>query len=774
MKKSIFFRIVQFTIDRSLFIIIGTVLVTVFFGFFMLRVKINPEVEGLLPESTQIEDMIQKFGISERMGEYMIITFSDENVFSIEKLQKLETVISRLSDMKEIASIIEPFSFVTFQKDGKRLKVSTMSPDGRAPKTEKELELFQSRITQDPFAERLIISEDHDTLTVLFPLTEIADYEGFMNEVDSALENAEGTYEIHMAGYPLLFNRIKVYLVRDLSRLLAFSLILILVMYYFGFRAKRATLLTFLVVTFGTVWCVGTMSLMGFTITIISIVTPPLVLTLGSSYSIHILNQYFREAAILKGSTEEDSGKRWVAEAVFSVNKTVLMAAATTVIGFMSLLATKLDATREFGIATSFGIIYAAFLSLVFLPAMLSRMKTPTDVQITQVVEGTIAKVMTWLSIIVKKYRIVILLVFIAITVGFFFSFGRLRYNTEVVSYFPKKDPAIQDIMSIAEEIGGYQQFYITFEAPEGEENYFLDKEVLQSLAEFEGLLKERKNVTKIMSFVTYLTHLNSILFNDESIPEKRSLILFISKYIKMMLAQPNPDDSMKLIANEEFTKLTMTVWVYDHEKKGLLNDEAMRNLLSDIRANKEELFTGEITMTLWGQSLDYIALADVIKRDQRVTTLLSFLFIFILTAIVFRSIRFGLLAIIPLLTGIMLNVVIMVVLGIPMDMTTTMLSIVVIGVGVDNAIHLLLRYKQQTALHTQMDVILNNTLKITGRPIVITSASIVGGFLVFCFASFKPIVYFGVLVAFALFTAAIGTLIILPAILSLLEGRKR
>ena len=239
------------------------------------------------------------------------------------------------------------------------------------------------------------------------------------------------------------------------------------------------------------------------------------------------------------------------------------------------------------------------------------------------------------------------------------------------------------------------------------------------------------------------------------------------------MLTQPQPDPMIRLMANQDFSALTLTVWVYDHQKKRILNDQEMESLLSMIKERKASIIGDEVEMELWGQNLDYIALSDIIRRDQRVTMLLSFGFVFILTAFVFRSFRYGLLAIVPLLAGIMLNIIIMVVLGIPMDLTTVMLSIVVIGVGVDNSIHFLLRYREQRSLHKHMDLILNNTLKITGRPILITSVSIIGGFLIFTLASFKPIVYFGALVAFSLLTAAIGTLIILPAILSLIDGRK-
>ena len=152
----------------------------------------------------------------------------------------------------------------------------------------------------------------------------------------------------------------------------------------------------------------------------------------------------------------------------------------------------------------------------------------------------------------------------------------------------------------------------------------------------------------------------------------------------------------------------------------------------------------------------------------KRTDLLIVFVLVFILTASAFRSLRYGFYSLIPLITGILLNFIFMIIFKIPMDMTTVMFSIVVIGVGVDNSIHFILRFREQARKYgDDINTIMVQALKTAGRPIIVTTASIVGGLLVLTFASFRPITYFGMLVAFALITAAGSTLVILPAILS-------
>ena len=193
-----------------------------------------------------------------------------------------------------------------------------------------------------------------------------------------------------------------------------------------------------------------------------------------------------------------------------------------------------------------------------------------------------------------------------------------------------------------------------------------------------------------------------------------------------------------------------------------------LRSLKHDIERDIGEILAPEVSAELWGSSLRYLSLSRMVNRDQWISMLISFVLIFLITSLSFRSLFYGFCSLFPLITGIMINFVAMAVLRIPLDMTTIMVSSIAIGVGVDNSIHLLIQYRKQRRLFpTAIDRALINTLSTTGRPILLTTASIVGGILVLSFASFRPIVYFGVLVAITLAATAIGSLVVLPVILS-------
>ncbi len=173
------------------------------------------------------------------------------------------------------------------------------------------------------------------------------------------------------------------------------------------------------------------------------------------------------------------------------------------------------------------------------------------------------------------------------------------------------------------------------------------------------------------------------------------------------------------------------------------------------------------IETTLWGVGYVTNSISRLLLGDQFLTLTISFILVFLVACIYFKSIFYGLVTIIPLITAICTNYMFMAILKIPLDITTIMASSVAIGVGVDDAIHFLIQYKQQLKENPD-DVrsVLFNTYKITGRPIVLTTISIVAGMLILILASFVPIGYFGILVSLALVGALLGTLLFLPAVL--------
>ncbi len=765
MHTNIIKRLLQFSQRHSVVIIISAVVITIIAALLALQIEIDADALNLIPEDEEYEELKERYG-SRAADDFILIAAERPDAFDGEALKALKTMIDSIEDMEGFINSSHPFNILTFQKSGRKLEITETAPNQEVPDSEKARIRMKELLLSDPFARGLVISDDAKMLISTFFFEKEDTPIAFMEEIKKLATPAAAFYDIYYDGtFPFTVTTFA-YLTGDFPKLVALAAAFILIIYFLSFRSLRSVLLPFAVVIMGTIWCIGIMTLFGYKLTLISIITPPLVLTIGSSYSIHLLSQYYRESHPERKGGE---GHSWIAGSVVHVNKTIVMAAVTTIIGFLSLLSCTIEEARQFGIATSFGIFFCALLSLFFLPACLNHVKTPTVAQKQRITEGRLSRIISKTGIILLRFRFLILTAFAALVAAAFIAFPHIGYQTDFIRYFPEDETIIQDNAYIKSKIGKYDFINITLSAPEGEENYFLRPEVLEKILSVEINAEKSEEVAYIYSFVSYLAHLNEIMNDSYEIPQTRGLILLLSRYVKAISEMSVTEDTLSNFANEEFSELTIS---YRYREKSMLFQEDIAASIETFRVLIEEHLPDEIEVQFWGIGPRFIRLAEIFNEDQRQSTILAMLLVFIVTTFALRSFFNGIAALIPIITGITLNYIIMALLNIPLDMTTVMVSSVAIGVGIDDAIHFLLQYKRQLRRHPDnVPLVIANSLKITGRPILLTSLSIVGGLLVLTVAQFKPIVYFGFLVALALVATALGTLLILPAALSVRES---
>ncbi|MBB6480226.1 efflux RND transporter permease subunit [Spirochaeta isovalerica] len=758
-------KVLEFSLRHSLLVITVSVLLTLIMVFAASKIQMNSEVSALMPDTNPASDLLKKYDPEEKEKNafYMALEFKDG--ISMEALQTYEKVIGEIVDLVGGYSD-NIFTATTFLKEGGRLAPKPLVPKQRAPETEEEFQLFLSHLDDDIFSKKIFFSGGGKILNTFFYHPLIVDTKTVTTEYYIITKQLDPYFTTYTTGNLFFMENTSKYLSKDLVILLTFSIIVILAFFFLGFRSKRAIFLPMAIVIMGTIWSLGIMGILGYELTVISVVIPTLVLTIGTSYTIHILNQYYHDAEL------EHRDNQWIIEASLHVNKTVLMASLTTIVGFLSLLFTSIGASREFAISTSVGIAISAFLSLTFLPAALSRFKSPEHHQKNRVQNGRFTRAMSMVSLFVSRFRIVFIAIFVIIILLFFYTYPRVTHQSDYVSYYPQEDPIVVGLKFMMENFEGGQRLNLTIQAPEDQPNYFLDYENLKKVSNLEETLKGYDNIMNISSFPSVIKDLNRMMSDSYAIPEKRGLILLLSKYFKVLNQATETGISSNMV-NNDFTRINLTIMIFNHENQRFLSESGLRSLVNSINREAVEALGSDMTFDLWGSDLEYLQLAETVSTDQMKSTVISIIMVLLIAAFFFRSLLYGVLTLIPLLSGIMLNFTFMVFTGIPLDVTTMMVTSVAIGVGVDDAIHYLLQFRKQLRLGGTIDEVLVRCGKISGRPIALTTISIVGGLMVLALASFKGILYFGVLVSFTLTCAMIGTLIILPSILSLLVSLK-
>jgi uncharacterized protein len=759
--NKLLFRVIEFTQRHARLVIVLTAVLTVALGWFALRIKVNPETSTLIPESPKSLRLIQKYGRESLTTDFVVVTAETPDLFTVGKLAQYAGLIDRIEKLPRMHPGVSPFNFITFRRDGARLAFDTMAAGEPSPSTPEAVEAFRARLLAEPQAKNRVVSADGTALCVLFPVDMASDYRPALAAIEGEMAPLAETLGLRLAGGPLYNRAILEHMYADLPLFLGLGLLIVLVSYYLSFRTLRSLVLPVLVVILGTVWTTGVMRLLGFELTIINIMTPPLVLILGSSYSLHVLNQYYREARTSGGD------RRWISDSVGHIVTTIFLASITTVFGFASLLTASLPQLREFGISTGIGIIFCAALAILFLPAALSLLRQPTAVQRDRVLEGTLTRHMGFLARLILRHRVIVLAGAGVIAAGFALTVGTIRYDTDFTRYFRGRERAVEDNNAFLEKFGGYVSVNFSLNAPDGSANYFLDPAVLRQVALLEDDLRADPDVAAISSFTAYVRGMNRAMTGDDQVPEARPLILLLSKYFRALSSTPAGRNATGKLLNSDYSQLTFVLRVWDSRKGTFAFEEYLPRILARIQAAAKARLPAEVEAEFWGHTIAVLSLSELLTRNQVTSILTSALLVFLVSALVFRSAKLGLLVLAPLATGIMMNFIVMAIFRIPLDVVTITFSSIAIGIGVDNAIHLTIQYKRQSAIHAgDPERTIEHTLKVAGRPMMLTTLSIMSALFAFTFSRFRPIAYFGLLISLSLLFTTLGALILLPVLL--------
>ena len=133
---------------------------SLFFGYSSFKLSVDPNVESLIPENTEIRQLMAKYQQEGVSGEYLVLAVESDSPFDIDKLSVLHRVLNELEGLPELEPGITPFNLMTFEKQGSRLTVVPIAPEQQAPRTNEELSLFKQRLLGSPHAENLVVSAE--------------------------------------------------------------------------------------------------------------------------------------------------------------------------------------------------------------------------------------------------------------------------------------------------------------------------------------------------------------------------------------------------------------------------------------------------------------------------------------------------------------------------------------------------------------------------------------------------------------------------------------
>ena len=726
-------------------------------------VKFTPEAYGHVerPEDEKLHvaipaSMIQGKEYSGYPDGFVVI-FSSSLLYTPEVLNLISDVMDELESLDIVGPCLSPFDFVTVQKRGTRLAITPISPLSAGEEwTEESAAIFKERLLGDDMARNYLYSEDGNTIMLYY---RTAHYNQAQQDVlNSIIDPLRDYGRVAINGGSTIINRVTYYIFKDLGILLSLCFLIILLVYYLSYRSLRAVIIPSSLSIIGIIWTLGMMSLLGFKLTIVSILTPCLVLTLGSSYSVHMLSEYFTET--------KDPAK--AVNGYARISKTILSACLTTVVGFLSMIVCHTPMFKEFGLSVSIGIAFCAVLAILYLPAILSLLPQPKATRVEKIENGRImGAFINFVDIAITKFWGLILVIFAAMIICFALVHDKVDFNSNYVDYFPQNDDFVLDTKFFAQTMGGTDPYYMEIVAPDRQPGFFLKAENIKKVYDFENTVMEAcPDIVQSLSLPQYVGFLNKVYSGNNDIPESDGLINFLYRILQMMKSHIGAN-VLDVIVNEDASVITLAMRNYDAYEQNLQTTASARRVENTLNYYRYMLPEGTTSKIYCGASSS-IKASDMIVADQNMATRISMICTIVIASITLFSVFRGCVSIIPVLIGIMFNYIFMFITGIPFDLVTIGFSSITFGAGIDDALHYLLRYKYNKSLYPQKRIedIITMTMNETGRPIILTTVSIVAGMCVLMFGSFTPIKYFGLFMAVALTIAMLATLFVLPVVM--------
>jgi predicted RND superfamily exporter protein len=411
----------------------------------------------------------------------------------------------------------------------------------------------------------------------------------------------------------------------------------------------------------------------------------------------------------------------------------VALAAVTTLAGFLSFLfGSYLGMIREFGVFSALGILFALVVSLTFVPAVLSFLPAPRP-RTAQPAEPRLAGS---LGRLVLKHNRAILITGAAILALCVAGMPFLKREVNILSYFKTGTDIHLAEEMMRQRFGGSITVQVLVRGD------IRDPDVLRRMKAMEESLRSRPDLHNVSSIVEIVEAMNDAITDVRALPDRRDQV----------------DNLWFLLEGDE-------------QIARLVNPDATEALVSDAGAWAEEFSSPACSFQLSGSAPIYQRLDRALASSQAWSLVLATAFMFACNLLLLGSVSGALIGLVPIIFTLFVLFGLMGATGIPLDIATVLIGSISLGMGVDYSIHFLSRYRRELANGRPRDEALVETLRTTGRAIMINVVTVSVGFVALVFGGLIPLQRFGLLIPVTMISSGLAALTLLPAIMFLVPA---
>lgn len=550
---------------------------------------------------------------------------------------------------------------------------------------------------------------------------------------------------------------------RDLARLIPAVIAVLGVMLFLSFRHPVPALLSLTEIGVSLVWMSGLMGLTGQPVFVTTLVLPVVLICVGVSDDVYALGHYFTEAMRAEGLTTEET----IVAAFSSAARPVGMTAVSTVVGLLSMAAVSLNPLRVFGMFGSAAIIFSTLFTFSLLPALLALLKPQIRWKgdPTEAIGGRPAKsALRLLTGGATPRRVAVCALIVAACAAL--ATTRLRVDDSWIRNLPGKSDIVQGDQFFNEKMAGTTALELMVDATHG--GWFNSSEGMSALGSLEWVLARAPHVGAVNSLFNDMVRTNSTLVAGLNYPAYRAAL----RSGRVPLRQEDVEAALKVLSHSSQAPIRERV---DDENRlaritVFIRDADYSRIDNVLRAAEHEMSKqglGHKIVPFGDGWISYLTVRLLVK-GQGSSIALALVTDLILITILLRSVRMGLIAVLPVAFSLLLVLAALALAGTPLGIANSMFAGIALGIGLDFAIHMTTTYRESLRQGMSATEALRSTLEITGPAVCVSAASITAGFSVLLLSEIAPNVQLGVMICLCLLTCAVTTLLLIPSLLKL------
>jgi len=745
---------------------------TIFMGYFAAQVKLSYEFTKAIPEDNPkfviYKNFIKKFGVD---GTTIVVGFQTDKMFStpvFNDLFELHNQIKKIPGVTEVLSI--PFAY-TLSKDTITTRFLAQKVFHAPYTTDSALIVDQKLFEQLPFYKNLLYNPSTHAYMMAISFIPDSINSASRSHLIHQLEDQLNVFTkhtnltVHISGLPyirtILANRIK----KEMLWFLMGSLFLSAITLLLFFRSFSATLMSLGVVAMGVIWSFGTMVILVQKITLLTALIPPLVVVIGIPNCIYFLNKYHT------AYNETQDRDKAIVQMVSKMGIVTLFCNLTAAIGFFVFAFTKSPLLKEFGWVSGMNIMALFFISLFFIPPILSYLAPPKEKHVKYLDNPFLTSILVKIEKYTFKhtkwvFSITLLLVIVSIL-------GVLKIKKEafIVDDLPKKDKLYTDLKWFEQNGGGVMPL-----------------EIIIDTKKRNGLLRSIKPLDNIDALHQYLVQqpelgrplglLEGMKFAKQSFYDGDTTaysaptateMAFIAPYLAMAnnkVNDSNKNNGPSQLLNKFIDSAKQQTRVSVNMKD--IGSAQLPLFLTRLDSATKAIFdSSKYNIQITGSSVTFLEGSNFIIKGLGQSIFWAFLLIAICMLFLFRSFPILICSLIPNVVPLLITAGVMGWVGISLKPSTVLVFSVALGIAIDVTIRFLINYKQELQkFNHKVHPTLIQTIQHTGISIIYTSLVLVAGFVIFCFSEFGGTQALGWLTSLTLVVSTLTNLILLPALI--------